>query len=74
MRLHILKNKFWLSYFSAIIILSIMTPMSTFTQAQSLGAFGIAFIVLIVKFIIFYFTFRVIYSIAFSWVNQKDND
>ncbi len=74
MRSNILKNKFWLSYFSTTIILSIMTPISTFTQAQSLGAFGIAFIVLIAKFIIFYFTFRVIYSIAFSWVNQKDND
>lgn len=74
MMTHILKNKFWLSYFSAIITLSIMTPMSTFTQAQSIGAFGIALIVLVIKFIIFYFTFRVIYSIAFSWVNQKDND
>ena len=74
MMTYILKNKFWLSYFSAIITLSILTPMSTFTQAQSLGAFGIALIVLVIKFIIFYFTFRMIYSIAFSWVNQKDND
>lgn len=74
MMTHILKNKFWLSYFSAIITLSIMTPMSTFTQSQSIGAFGIALIVLVIKFIIFYFTFRMIYSIAFSWVNQKDND
>ncbi|KFE42804.1 hypothetical protein [Staphylococcus agnetis] len=74
MMTHILKNKFWLSSFSAIITLSIMTPMSTFTQAQSIGAFGIALIFLVTKFIIFYFTFRMIYSIAFSWVNQKDND